>query len=1060
MSENPAPTPSPKTPPARRGRLWLFGSAGALAVLAAGGAALYAFRGPIGVSLAVHYLEGRGVPAAIRIDRLDLEGFVGSARLGPERDPDLTIERIEVEFEPIPIFKSGFVAPRIRGLRLLHPKLKARWDGKALTFGTLQPLVEEALKAPAGGAPAPRVLVEGGALRLATPYGSLAAQGSANLDNGRLIRADAQLSPARLSFKDGAVTVQAAALSLRGGGQLTGRLSTRIKASGKQLELGLSRIELAFALPYGRSGFSRFDGPAAADLAAELGDLRSGTARAGGVKLDAAFKGRLAGPIETLAANLSGQVAAQAASLEGPGFKRIERPTARASTARLMINRTRTGGRLRIDRLETAAAFPAFAAGGTALTAPKLDLVLQALDGMLDGKLWRLAADLDGAATATRLAQPTGVGAFALPAVAVRGSGRMELASDKPAVVRMAGRADSGTGGFGDRDARALALSMASLGEEAKIAAALKSMRLSAPQLRLDGVGPVFELRMDRPAQLGAATLSAPAGKPLLRLANSASGAASLRIAGQGLPTLTVSTAGYAIAADGRIAAPLQTSLAFSGPLLHGVTVGGPARLYGQAGALALAAPACLDLALTSMGEETPPLASDGHAKLCPDAGAPVFTIGNNGWRARLQVQDGRAKLPVSGATAAEGRALLTLAGKGAPETGRLTLQAITLTDAAAERRFNPMEAFGALDLRGTDWAGDLQVRGAAKHRPLAVVHVTQAMGAATGSATIDATHLDFQPGVLQPAELSPLAAQISEVKAETRFTGRIDWKDAAVTSSGRFDTEGAAFNSQFGHVTGATAHINFDSLIPVTAPAGQVFTADAVDWIAPLSGVEARFGLTVTSTRIGAASATLAGGKASVGAIEIAFDPKGRIAGKAELKDIDLGSLVAGSSLGNSVAIQAKINGTLPFSIAPDAIRIEDGFAVSTGPGRLSIQRAALTGVATGGAAGAQPNAVQDFAYQALENLAFDSLEARIASRPQGRLGIIFRIKGRNDPKTAKDPVISLFDLLRGKAFDKAIPLPKGTPIDLTLDTSLNFDDLLKAYGEFGKSGSAPVQP
>lgn len=1054
------PSTGRKADPKRPARLWLFGGAGALAVLVATGAVLYGFRGPIGVSLAVRYLEGRGVPAAIQIERLDFKGFVGSARLGPERDPDLTIERIEVEFEPIPIFKSGLTAPRLRSLRLVHPRLKARWDGKALNFGTLQPLVDEALKAPVGGAPAPRVRVEGGALRLATPYGALAAEGSADLDNGRLIKADARLSPTRLSFKDAAVTVQSAALSLSGGAQLSGRLTTRLSASGKPLELGPSRIELAFALPYGQAGFSRLDGPASADLAAELSQAGASAAKAGGVKLDAAFKGRLAGPVETLAAELSGQLAVQAASLEGPGFKRIDQPRAQASAARLLFNRTKTGGRLRIDRLETGAQAPALAAGGAALTAPRLDLVLLALDGVLDGKQWRLTSNLDGAATAGRLVQPTSVGAFALPALAVRGSGRMELASRQAAVVRLSGRADSGAGGFGDKDARALALSMASLGEEAKIAAALKTMRLSAPAWRLETAGGATQLRLDQPLRLGAATLNA-AGSPLLSLGpRGGSGAGSLRIAGQGLPSLTVASPAFTLDQAGRVQAPLQIALGFSGPLLHAVTVGGAARLSGQPGALALAAPACLDLAAGSVGEETPPLASDAHARLCPGAGAPIVTLGQAGWRARVQIQDGRAKLPVSEAVASEARGLLTLAGRGAPETGRLTLQAIKVTDAAVKQRFYPIEAVGALDLRGAGWVGDVRVRDAAKHRDLAVVQLVQAMAAASGSAVIDATHLDFQPGVLQPDELSPVAGQIGEVKAETRFTGRIDWKDAVVTSSGRFDTEGAAFKSQFGQVTGAGAHIVFDSLIPLTAPAGQLFTADAVDWIAPLTAVEARFGLTATSTVIGGASAALAGGKALMGKMELPFDG-GRIAGRAELQAIDLGALVAGSNLADSVAIDAKINGALPFSMGAAGFRIEDGFAVSTGPGRLSIRRTALTGPpqASGGPT-PQFNVAQDFAYQALENLAFDSMEARIASRPEGRLGVIFRIKGRSDPPVDRAWKVNLLDLLRGKAFDKPIPLPKGTPIDLTLDTSLNFDELLKAYGELGISGSATVQP
>ena len=43
----------------------------------------------------------------------------------------------------------------------------------------------------------------------------------------------------------------------------------------------------------------------------------------------------------------------------------------------------------------------------------------------------------------------------------------------------------------------------------------------------------------------------------------------------------------------------------------------------------------------------------------------------------------------------------------------------------------------------------------------------------------------------------------------------------------------------------------------------------------------------------------------------------------------------------------------------------------------------------------------------------------------------------------------MGLVDLINGSALQKPIPLPSGTPIDLTLDTSLNFDELLKSYTE-----------
>ena len=76
-----------------------------------------------------------------------------------------------------------------------------------------------------------------------------------------------------------------------------------------------------------------------------------------------------------------------------------------------------------------------------------------------------------------------------------------------------------------------------------------------------------------------------------------------------------------------------------------------------------------------------------------------------------------------------------------------------------------------------------------------------------------------------------------------------------------------------------------------------------------------------------------------------------------------------------------------------------------------------------------------------------YERLSAEVSSRPGGRLGVIFQIKGRHDPAIREEARISLVDLLRGQAFKKRIALPAGTPINLTLDTSLNFDELLQAF-------------
>src|ERR1700761_1669818 len=76
--------------------------------------------------------------------------------------------------------------------------------------------------------------------------------------------------------------------------------------------------------------------------------------------------------------------------------------------------------------------------------------------------------------------------------------------------------------------------------------------------------------------------------------------------------------------------------------------------------------------------------------------------------------------------------------------------------------------------------------------------------------------------------------------------------------------------------------------------------------------------------------------------------------------------------------------------------------------------------------------NAVQDMAFQALEALAFSQLDATVQSRPEGRLGVIFHVKGSFEPKVAQEANVPIADILSGKALKQRVPLPSHTPVDL----------------------------
>jgi hypothetical protein len=293
----------------------------------------------------------------------------------------------------------------------------------------------------------------------------------------------------------------------------------------------------------------------------------------------------------------------------------------------------------------------------------------------------------------------------------------------------------------------------------------------------------------------------------------------------------------------------------------------------------------------------------------------------------------------------------------------------------------------------------------------------------------------------LQPVFLSPLLASVARAKGTARFAGHVEWTRTTITSGGKLDVDQLDFMTPLGTANKMHSSILFTSLLPPTTAPAQELDIPRIDWTSPLTELNTKFSMAPDAIHVEAVKTNLALGSASLDAFVYKFGSASVIDGKAHLAGVDIAQLIGPSNLGEKVKIDGRISGSIPFLIGPDGLRISNGHIESVGPGRLSIDRTLWTkGAVTA-------PGVQDFAYQALENLAFDTLTAQIDSVANGRLKIVFHIKGKTDPPKPQEAKVGLFALLRGQAFQQPIALPKGTPIDLTLDTSLNFDELLRAY-------------
>jgi hypothetical protein len=146
------------------------------------------------------------------------------------------------------------------------------------------------------------------------------------------------------------------------------------------------------------------------------------------------------------------------------------------------------------------------------------------------------------------------------------------------------------------------------------------------------------------------------------------------------------------------------------------------------------------------------------------------------------------------------------------------------------------------------------------------------------------------------------------------------------------------------------------------------------------------------------------------------------------------------------------------------------DGTINADGAGRISIPRGGVTNV-DGGSATATAQAanganlpkavpqevgISDLAYQAMEHLAYESLEGKINSLPNGVLDINFHIKGHFDPPQKQQTKVSLFDFISGKWVDKPIRLQSGAKIDLYLNVPLNLDTILQDLDQLNRHSAA----
>jgi hypothetical protein len=1005
-------TSSQSGPPDRRpGRWGAAAGIGLVVAIAAAGAVVFA-RGPVAEWLGRSWLRQHGIASGLKIRTLSLTGLTASVRLGDPADPDLTVERLEVGYAFVGPWNGAPFGVRTRSVRLVRPRLKLHLSATGLNFGALQPLITELSKRPSAGAPSsppPDVKVEDGAVLVLTPDGQAGFRGGGELKAGALISLAGELDPFWLTLGGIRVEGGGGALQLdRRGERLIASLDLGpVKAVTGSALWRATRVSVSGEAPYPPMS-GRWAGPIRASLAVRDIASSAGPTQAADGSLDADIDGALEAS-----------------------------PTRQAIVGRLLV----TG------QLATFGQ-GAVRAGGVS---GRVDLAHFALARAAD----QISALGDGLASAAaeQVAASGGTASVQTGPVRLTGLRLLVRRGQVSAAARLDGGL-AGRGGLTPAAARALTHRVPVLSDELAYATAmergLRAFRFATARWRAELSDHGARLVLASPLRLDASSAAHLVIEPIGAITvepRAAKGAANLAMSGGGLPVLTarvtngaITNAGYRadLVAEGALDALIARDARFQ---LEG-------RLSGRGGQARFDLAGCAPESANSLAFEPNPVDAVA-ATLCPGAG-PLIAIGPAGWTAQGRLQDARGDLPGVNAQVRGAAASFRATGRGGLDTAAFDVGRSEIIDTATPLRFRSFTAAGRAELARGAWTGDFTATTPRGHR-FGRLHLRQDAASGVGRAEIDTGPLVLTPSGLQPAELSPLVDFAKAVEGTAAFTGWFAWGPGrGVTSGGGLIAKAASFGSPLGPVKDASADLRFTSLSPLVTAPGQTIAVGRVEAITPVSDVTLAFKLDADALRIESASGAFARGHISLEPTTAPLAPGARVTGVLVLDKVHLGDVIAASSLADAVKLDAAVDGRIPFQLGPAGPSIQQGRLAAVGSGRLSIARKAL---ATAG----QPGLAQDLAYQAMENLAFDQMDASLNSLPGERLGVLFHIKGRHDPPQRQRATIAVGDLVRGQALAKPLTLPSDTQIDLTLDTSLNFGELVRALEQAWRDSTAP---
>lgn len=1010
-----------------RGRwlLWVTGFLILSLILAL--AASYFARRVLAREALIGWLNARGVEADVSFETLGPSGLIGALRVGPLHKPVILAERATLSYRLTGPWAGRPLGVALDEIALFNPVIHARLTPEGPSLGVLDPLIAEFRRRPSNPeTPSPDIIIHNGLLQLEHDAGLVEIRADALMTAGVLVRLSGRMAPTRLVLDDLSLNLGGARLGLvtRDGVSSVSLAAQLVSGRFGALTVGAGDVSLALNAPYPTAESPLGTGPFSVSVSARSSELIQHEVGLENLALSAQFQGQSAGGLADLTLRGRGDIRLDAGSGQAAGF-----------TSGAVSGSAQSGG------LTWRRGPQAEISGDVQIRVQGRDLERE------DLTLSRLSLDLIG------------------PVRQAGGS----LTADLAGPLSLSGR----WGGLGPLEPGDLDTVGAVKRAAQGFAGAAQAVQVTYGEggVRLGLPAPALFVS----ASGGKASLAARGGAAIYA---DGTGAFDVQASGGGLPNLEAEVVRYQLDQDG-FTADTRVSLATDLGPIQGLESEASGRLRVSGGEATYLAKTCAPIAFSRFEAGDTSLEAISLS-LCPGAD-PLFALGGGRWRISGRAREVSALAPFLQARLERGSADVVFGVNAGGLFSQAQILSGQVVDRASSPRFNPQDVTGRVALNQAVWGGDLELwsRGAA----VADIRLDHDGKDARGAAQVDTGLLMFAEGGLQPSELSPLAAAIgAPAVGSVRFTGGFQWSPSGLTSSGLLSVPGLDFASPAGLVRGLAGEIAFTSLAPLETAQGQQLKAQELQLLTSLTAPRATFQLLGESLAISAGGVDVGGGTVRLEPMIIPLDINQSWRGELIIEGVQLADIVSATPFADRVSLSARVSGRLPFIAGPDGIKFVQGRLEAIEPGRLSIRRAALTEIsASGGGTSAdleglgaeladqvasvspiaEANTAVEFAYQAMEHLAFDVLNAEVNSLPGGRLGVLFNIRGAHSPPEPQEIRLTLGELIRRDFMNRELPLPSGTEVDLTLDTSLNLDQLLADYADAQTGrGSGEVQP